>query len=1276
MRFLKRLFSKQESSEGELATMYESALQLENKGEYSQALTIATQVCEQARTQYGKNDPHYATSLLMLARLHQALGSYATALPLVQDAVEIRRKTSGENTLNYANSLDHLALLHREMGNHAAAEPISRKALDVYRMAVGENHPDYAIALDNLALSYIDTSRFEEAERLCLQASEILRDTKGEKDPDYATCLNNLAGAYLGRANYAAAEPMYQKAAHIRSEVLGQAHPDYGEVVFNLGYLYLAAGNWSAAESHLCQALPIIRGAHGGKHKLTLSLLQCLVKLYQETDRLDEAIKYCQELVDASRSKGNTSLRECLQNLDTLAALYDQASSYEKEVVCLKEAAEIVVQVWPEDKLSLAHVFDRLGHAYIALGEYLAALAPSRRSLEIKRRMLQPEDPDLAQSLLMLARACNETGEFAEAERILHEVIDSWQGEQNSLGFATALNNLAALYFERGDIHLAKPLLHKVLEIRHDIAAVSSEEIALWHNNLGFMYMEMGDFVLAKELLEEALMIAAKTCGEMSSTYAHCLYNLAELHMKNRDPISSAQLMLKVIEIRKAVLGEEHPDYAAILGGRGLQLLAFRQFEEAEKYLLEFNHLAQKLGEELPMFANSLYNLGLLYGFTQRYTDAIPKIQKALELRRKIGGDAHPATLEAVSTLAFLYAVVGKVDEVIGLLQMLVENSPSYLSKIFSITTDRQRLAYTSTLQINMERMLALVNHYCQESQAAKQLLFDLLLQRKAIVAEASLLQTLWLTSKHNPDMSSLHETLVAMRLKIKQLQSTSTIDPIAGQDQIELLTHECETLEEKLAGSIPIHDLRHHILTANQQTVVGQLPCGSVLIEIVSYKDWLFEQFLLGVSSPIERYAAFVITSTNPHTIHLIDLGETHGIDRLIADYRAAITGEARVDKDQSTTTSQQEGRNVTMRSNPDVLQRAATAASRHVGALLDEDSIRSGLNSGLKLREMIFDPLLSTLDGQKHLIVAPDGNLNLLPFQALPLSADEYVIDRYQVSYVSTGRDAMRFGTPRLEPPTPPLVIADPDYDLAGNTVLNYVPHQPFQRLAGIRREGEKIADLLTVHAIMNGYAVEDVVKKSHSPQILHIATHGLFLQNRMSRKSDTALSSFGTSFDINSRLPRNLILYSPLVRSALVFAGANAWLRQGQLPAEADDGFLTAEDVATMDLAGTDLVVLSACNTAVGDIQVGEGVFGLRRAFAISGARRLIMSLWKVPDDQTRELMVMMYENLIHKHLSCVEALQHAQLEMRKCYPDRPYYWGAFICQGDPSSFELVT
>lgn len=333
--------------------------------------------------------------------------------------------------------------------------------------------------------------------------------------------------------------------------------------------------------------------------------------------------------------------------------------------------------------------------------------------------------------------------------------------------------------------------------------------------------------------------------------------------------------------------------------------------------------------------------------------------------------------------------------------------------------------------------------------------------------------------------------------------------------------------------------------------------------------------------------------------------------------------------------------------------------------------------------LRRVVFDPLVPAFTGCTQLFLAPDGELTRLPFEALPTDDGRRLVDDYQLSYLDTGRDVLRFGAETSNQLAEPLVLADPDFDLSSESA-----HAPtgdtrtqgrqsraldpnafhFDPLPGTHLEGEYIAAQLGVPLWFKDAALEGRLKNTPSPRILHIATHGFFLENQRRDSNQSWLDMETLGGIASSPLGRLAhAIENPLLRSGLALAGANTWLGGKRLPEEAEDGLLTAEDVSGLDLIGTELVVLSACETGLGAIQVGEGVFGLRRSFLLAGARTLVMSLWKVPDQQTQELMEDFYRRILNGQ-NRSDALRAAQLAMKTRHPE-PLYWAAFICQGDP-------
>jgi CHAT domain-containing protein len=319
-----------------------------------------------------------------------------------------------------------------------------------------------------------------------------------------------------------------------------------------------------------------------------------------------------------------------------------------------------------------------------------------------------------------------------------------------------------------------------------------------------------------------------------------------------------------------------------------------------------------------------------------------------------------------------------------------------------------------------------------------------------------------------------------------------------------------------------------------------------------------------------------------------------------------------------------------------------------------------------------VIFDPLENALRGCRRLFVAPDGAIARVPLEVLPDGATGHLIDSFIVSYLTCGRDAIRFGASPVSQASPPVVIGDPDFDLAssGEPPLKRRHRGPnrFERLIGAHEEAINVAEVLGVDPILGNDALEGRLKRIiRGPQILHFATHGFFLQDPPETKLTNALN-------IDPTIPARLVYYeNPVLRSGIALAGANRWILGEAMPSEAEDGIMTGADVAELSLSGTDLVVLSACQTGLGVVQIGEGIIGLSSAFLAAGARTIVASLWQVKELGTGQLMVTFYEEL-RGGTPCVEALTRSRRALKEISPN-PATWGPFVCIGDPGPLALL-
>jgi CHAT domain-containing protein len=323
--------------------------------------------------------------------------------------------------------------------------------------------------------------------------------------------------------------------------------------------------------------------------------------------------------------------------------------------------------------------------------------------------------------------------------------------------------------------------------------------------------------------------------------------------------------------------------------------------------------------------------------------------------------------------------------------------------------------------------------------------------------------------------------------------------------------------------------------------------------------------------------------------------------------------------------------------------------------------------------LGQLIIEPLAPYLEGREQVLISPDGQLNLIPFEALQRSAGgPFLVEQYRISYLSSGRDLLRFdfNAPSQQQA---VVLADPDYDQGGGSPERGRGDRAtgdFQQLRvgplpGTAAEAAAIASHLPNATILTrAEATEQAVKQVRAPEILHLATHGFFLADvQRPEPTGRGLAIVAADGPGLAPTPPGGTVENPLLRSGLALAGFNARTSGNE------DGVLTALEVAGLDLLGTRLVVLSACETGLGEVANGEGVYGLRRAFALAGAETQLLSLWQVDDFGTQRLMAQYYEHLT-AGMGRSEALRQVQLEMIAA-GDRyshPYYWAAFVLTGD--------
>ncbi len=963
-------------------------------------------------------------------------------------------------------------------------------------------------------------------------------------------------------------------------------------------------------------------------------------------------------------------------------------------------------------------------------GEKTLSLA--RQACEEARATLGEAHPLYAQSLNNLANLYLDTEGYARAEPLLHQAIEIFR---TSLGethphYAQSLNNLATLYQSVGDCTRAETLFCQTLEVRRTALGETHPDFAQSLHNLAVLYHLMKDYARAEPLYRQALEVRRVALGEVHPRYAQSLRNLAALYQSMGDTAQAEALFCRALEVRRATLGKSNPYLAENLNELALLYLAAGDCVKAEPLLRQAADLLRTARDKLdPRYGGEFFkftsqylatldSLAILYWSTGDAARAESLFREFLDIHRTTLSETRPEYTRCLNKLAVLCAASNRPAEAFALLRQAADIDDHLIGQVFSSASDRQRAANLLWPRTHLAVFLSLVASFLTEDAESVRATLKVVLRRKAVRAEADAVRRNAVLGGEAPPpglpsgrlkrwfgrktvLSGRYHHLRPQLQELNTLAAQIAQRTLAGPGPEGLQAHrhllaqleeQREELERELAKQIPEMNLERQMRAANCAAVMLALPPRSALVEFVWSCPFDFKAVpgRGGQEWQAPRYLAFVVSSGQSGSVRMVDLGEADPIDRLIAAFRGSITGEAEL-RDLSRATSRLSA---------------------------DADT------PGVRLRAAVFDPLADNLGGCQRLFLAPDGDLNRLPFEALPLADGRYLLDAYRMSYLSVGRDILRFQTRIGRQPAEPMVAADPDFDLGMVSPIPSAPaasrlsrdldrsHLHFGRLPGTRAEGEFVGRRLGVQPLLGGAALEGHLKASRSPRILHLATHGFFLPdqqrdlNRIGRNME--LLGVGDAPALGRLSGPGM--ENPMLRSGLALAGVNTFLRGAALPAEAEDGLLTAEDVAGLDLLDTELVVLSACETGLGAIHVGEGVFGLRRAFIVAGAKTLVLSLWKVPDLITTFLMERFYDNLLTRGLDRDLALSEAQrctrdatvaqlkaewltpamierlaagdanarryLQQLAQKPDDhrpfadPFFWGAFICQGDPS------
>jgi tetratricopeptide (TPR) repeat protein len=1119
--------------------------------------------------------------------------------------------------------------------------------------------------------------RYDEAIPLARQVVEILEKELGPADPLLASALSTLAGLFRAKSDYVQAEPLYQRALEIREKAPGTGRLDLAVSLDNLAGVLVNEVEYARAEQLYKRALEIREQALGPGHLNVATSLDNLAGVYDAKGDYAQAEQLFKRASSIREKVLSADDPEISVSLNKLAELYRTKGDYARAEPLYRRALEIREKALGPEHLGISQSLNNLALLYYDKGDYAQAEPLFRRALALDEKLLGPQDPLVASTLSNLAELYHARGDYAQAE-LLHKRALSMREQAlgaEHLDVAVSLNNLAGLYRTKGDYLQAEPLYRRALSIHEKLLGPGHPNVATSLNNLALLYEDRGDYARAEPLLQRALTIREKVFGAGHHSVAASFSNLAGLYYHEGDYPRAEALFKQSWAIAERALGAEHLDVAVVLDNLAALYEAKGDHGRAEPLHKRALAIREKaLGADHPDVASSLNNLANLYRDKGDYRRAEPLFKRAWEIREKALGQYHPEVAASFVNLADLYYARGDRLRATQALASGDEIEEHNLALMLTTGSEDQKQLYLNTLSGTVHVTVSLHVRYAPRDEQAARLAFLTILRRKGRALDAMTDQIGALRRHATPQDQTLLNELSAARSQLATLQISGwrRLAPEARRAEVARLTAEVERLEAEVGRRSS--EFRAQSQSVTPGAVRAAIPADAALVEFFAYRPFDAKAQTKNKRFASPRYVAYV-ARRDEATPSWVELGDAARIDEALTRWRQAL-------------------------GNPPLRRKGEQVSDTELRRRLDRHEAKVK-ELARALDERVMRPVRRLLGETRHILLSPDGALNLIPFTALVDEQGDYLIRKYSITYLTSGRDLLRLQA-RAGGGGAPLVIADPLYDLAAEggpasksatdesrrsmdfTLKSYPP------LPGTEAEAAALNRLLPDALVLTrDRATEAAVKQVSRPRLLHIATHGFFLSEQVQAPT-TGDTLRRETLDTLGAAPLPAQWENPLLRSGLVLAG----VKQGQ-SGSAEDGVLTALEVAGLDLWGTQLVVLSACETALGDPTNGAGVYGLRRALVLAGSEAQIMSLWKVSDAGTRDLMTNYYERLLRGE-GRTEALRQVQLEMlngrlspatgdkRREGRDvagtpavedyhHPYYWAAFIQSGDWRSLD---
>ena len=939
---------------------------------------------------------------------------------------------------------------------------------------------------------------------------------------------------------------------------------------------------------------------------------------YQHKDKYQESLTFYNKALMIQENILKVETMDMILSYNNIGIFYEKSKEYKLAIDFMKKALKVQESIFGTYHLDTAFICNNIAMCYFSLGEFQPALEYFQKTLTTKERLLGVENLDTIISFNNVGQIYHHLGEYQESIKYYKFALR--QREKllgtNHIDTANSYSNIGTLYADMANYKKALDFMTKSLNIQEKMFGVNHIQCTTIYNNIGMYYNNLGNYPKAIKFLNKVLKIRVDVLGEKHTDTANSYNNLGMIYHALQNYNTALKFLQKALDISKNTLGVQHIITANFYSNIGVVYVSLKRYNEAletikkalkiQKSIFTSNHIA---------IATSHNNIAYLYHKLDEYHKSIEFYKKALDIQEAIFGTFHRNISDSYASIASVYKDINDYEQAYKSIKQSLSIKKSLIKKVYqNLNASNTQYFYLSQGQNNLAKEFL--------SISAKYLQNILIDDKKRVISD---IYDLWLNNsidfqdneaflsiianstndKYVLEQISLLKTKKYYLAKLLQEQTSKDMQYIIEKEEIEI-----SEIEQFLSKNIEKFKESKNLTNIDIKEIIGYLKDNELFIDFAYTEENIF----------------FFIFQKNKE-IDFIEINkeDTIVISKNILKFRKNLTS---------------------------TIEAINGSITKEIFKY-KKDEVNKILYDLYKiLIEKYLNPYIKDI---QKLIISQDGLLNLLPFETL-YDGKRYLLHKKDITYISSGKEFVRlhkFNKKTKLKSDQIKVFANPDYDYNGiNTkrvdeiVSDFRMNRAIEafekctKLPNTKKEAESIKTIFpNAELFTEIMASENNLKNIQNSKILHIATHGMVVDN------------------VNEK--------EALLRCALALTSFNTSIENKK-----DLGVFTGLKIASLDLKGTDLVVLSACESAKISKDFMDNVASLNRAFMMAGVTSTISSLWEANDAMAEQFFTKYYTKL-KEEADYAKVFKETQLEIYEEYKQKdiqhPIFWACFCFFG---------